>query len=64
VYDRITLDFVRYILGYRRTMAPLVRSLIAGHAGEAQVIVLGSRRAARCFLAGVTAATTAGAMTS
>jgi len=51
VYDRITWNFVRYILGYRRTMAPRVRALIASHAGDAEVIILRSRRAARGYLA-------------
>ncbi len=62
VYDRITWDFVRYILGYRRQMAPRVRALIAEHAGDAQVVVLRSRRAARRYLAGVTAAADRGAV--
>ena len=57
VYDRITANFVRYILGYRRTMAPRVRQLIADHAGDAEVIVLRSRRAARGYLATVSSQT-------
>ena len=55
VYDRITRDVVRYILGYRRRMAPRVRKLIADHGGNAEVVVLRSRRATRGYLAAVTA---------
>jgi len=51
VYDRITWSFVRYVLGYRRQMAPRVRRLIADHAGNAEVVVLRSRRAIRGYLA-------------
>ena len=56
VYDRITWNFVRYIIGYRRQMAPRVRRLIAEHARDAEMIVLRSRRATRRYLASVTAA--------
>jgi adenylate kinase family enzyme len=52
VYDRITWNFIRYILGYRRQMAPRVRALIADHAGDAQVTVLRSRAAVRRYMAG------------
>jgi hypothetical protein len=55
VYDRITRDFVRYIIGYRRTMAPRVRALIAEHA-SGEVVILRSRRASRRYLATVTRA--------
>ena len=35
VYDRITGNFLRYIAGYRRQIAPRVRQLIATHAAYA-----------------------------
>ena len=51
VYDRITWGFVRYILGYRKNMAPRVRALITSHRRDAQVTALRSRAAVRRYLA-------------
>jgi adenylate kinase family enzyme len=62
VYDRITPGFVRYILGYRKTMAPRVRALIAQHADGAEVVVLRSRGAARRYLGHVTSSVKAVAL--
>jgi adenylate kinase family enzyme len=50
VYDRVTWNFIRYILGYRKNMAPRVRLLIADHAAGAQITVLRSRAAVRRYL--------------
>jgi len=50
VFDRITWGFIRYVLGYRRQMAPRIRHLLANHAADADVVVLRSRRAVRRYL--------------
>lgn len=53
VYNRITPGVLRYVLGYRRTMRPRVQAKIEQFATGAEVIVLTSRRDARCFLSAV-----------
>ena len=50
---RITWGFVKYILGFRKTMRPKVEGLISEHA-TGTVVRLRSRRAARRYLAEVT----------
>jgi adenylate kinase family enzyme len=50
VYNRITSDVLRYVLGYRRKMRPRMLTKIDQHASGAQVIALTSRRQARRFL--------------
>jgi adenylate kinase family enzyme len=59
VYDRITWNFVKYILRYRTTMRPRVEALIAEHGTHARLVKLTSRRQAAAFLAQVTARTRA-----
>lgn len=50
VYDRITWNFVRYIVSYRHTMRPRVRSLLRDHGPHVRLITLTSRRHANRFL--------------
>lgn len=50
VYDRITLDFIRYIWGYRSTMQPRMRHLFAEHGAQTRLITLTSRRAVKRYL--------------
>ncbi len=57
VYDRITWNFVRYIWGYRKTMRPKVRQLLAEHGPHVRLITLTSRRQAARFIAHVRAET-------
>ncbi|HEY6794264.1 MAG TPA: hypothetical protein VI248_06240 [Kineosporiaceae bacterium] len=54
VYDRITWNFVTYIWGYRRSMRPRVRQLIAEHGSHLQVVTLSSRRQAARWLEALT----------
>jgi adenylate kinase family enzyme len=49
-FDRITWNFVRYILGYRRLMRPRVRSLLQKHGPHVRLITLTSRRQVNGFI--------------
>jgi adenylate kinase family enzyme len=44
VHDRITVAFLRYVLGFRRRCAPAVRACIAAHGAHAVLIEATSRR--------------------
>lgn len=46
VYDRINLDVIRYVWTYRRRHLPRVLASVREHGGHADLIHLGSRRAA------------------
>lgn len=50
VFVRITWPFIKYVIGYRRHMAPRVHAAIAAHADpSAPVVVLRGRRDARRY---------------
>jgi adenylate kinase family enzyme len=50
VYNRITGNVLRYVLGYRRKMRARVMAKIGQHASHARVIMLTSRHQTRDFL--------------
>lgn len=50
VYDRVTVQFLRYVLRYRRQHLPRVLHCISEYGRDATVLHLRSRRAARKFL--------------
>jgi adenylate kinase family enzyme len=45
IYDRVTWQFIVYVVNYRRKMSPRIRRLIADHARQARVHIAKSRRA-------------------
>ncbi|MBM0277001.1 P-loop NTPase family protein [Micromonospora tarensis] len=53
VYDRITMSFIRYIIGYRKKMRPRIAAVIREHGQHAQYVTLTSRRQARRFLGSI-----------
>jgi adenylate kinase family enzyme len=55
VFDRISLDFLRYIWNYRRLTRPRVRSLITRHGAHLRPVVLTSRRQANHWLGSIPA---------
>jgi adenylate kinase family enzyme len=50
VYDRITWSFIKYVIGYRRSMRPRVNSLVAEHGKHLRYVRLTSRRQANRFI--------------
>jgi hypothetical protein len=52
VFDRITWSFATYVWGYRASMRPRVRQLIAEHGAHLRVVTLTCRRQASAWLAG------------
>lgn len=53
VFDRLSVEFVRYVINYRRHALPRVLGLIAQHAPTARVFRLTSRRDVARFLEGI-----------
>ncbi|MBO2465024.1 topology modulation protein [Actinomadura sp. LCR2-06] len=46
VYDTINWGFIKYVWGYRKSMAPRVRALLAEHGADARILIAKSRRQA------------------
>lgn len=55
VYDRVTLSFIRYVIGYRRKMRPRIAAVVREHGQHAQCVTLTSRRRVRRFLGSIAA---------
>ncbi|GAB3844574.1 topology modulation protein [Dactylosporangium cerinum] len=53
VHDRITLAFLRYVLGFRRRHAPTVRAHIAAHGEHAELFEVTSRRQVNQLITGL-----------
>ena len=53
VYDRITWEFLRWNVGFRRRHRPRIVALLAAHRPRVDVVILRSRRDVRRWLAGV-----------
>lgn len=51
VYDRITWNFLRYVVSYRRVMRPRVQNAINDSGSHTRVLTLTSRRQVNNFLA-------------
>ena len=50
LFDRVTAEFLRYVMTYRRRHLPKVLHRISEHGRDATVLHLRSRRAVRRFL--------------
>ena len=59
LYDRISWNFIRYVLGYRRNMLPRVHQLLGDHAASAQIVILRSRSQTRRYLQTITTSSSA-----
>ncbi|MFD2080114.1 hypothetical protein SAMN05421678_10553 [Actinopolymorpha cephalotaxi] len=59
VFNRVDLDFLRYVATYRRRMRPRVLKKLDDLAGHAEIVTLTSRRQVRRWLAGLERRSTA-----
>jgi adenylate kinase family enzyme len=55
VADFVNLEFVRWIVAFRRRHRPRILGLLVAHSGDTEIVVLRSRRAAKAYLRRITA---------